>query len=70
MDKRDLNKKCENCRYFRPDVVNMHQGKCHINPPAVFPVMQPNHTLGFTSGHPPTLRDSWCGEHEETTMLH
>lgn len=70
MDKNDIGKMCENCRFFRPDVANMQQGKCQINAPVSIPVPQANGAIGFTSGHPPTLRNSWCGQYEALTLLH
>ena len=61
---------CENCKFFRPDPVNMKNGKCHHKSPTGYPLPQPNGSISYVASHPPVERNSWCGDYIEAAIEH
>ena len=54
----DAAKSCAGCAHFAALAE-----ECRKNPPAVFPIMQPQ-GIAFVAGFPPMKPTNWCGSFE------
>lgn len=63
-----MTERCENCRYFKPDVkdVDFSPGRCRRNAPKAFPY----HTMAATfTEYPRIASGDWCGEYARKETL-
>lgn len=59
--------RCDECKHFRANTVEMDKGECRYNPPRAFLVGSPGglHGQSVMQIHaywPPVLRDAWCSK--------
>ena len=65
----DVEKCCENCRYFSPNGTDDERGDCRRHAPVPSSVRTDRHRAEgfatFDSYWPTMSHDDWCGEFEE-----
>ena len=57
------NQKCGNCKFWREQMLQKHQGSCCINPPVAVPIPSQG-GLGVTGIWPASISTDWCAKWE------
>lgn len=64
IDDKDVGHNCGNCRFSRPDMKNLEQRSCVIEPPASIALPSPNGQVQWMASVTPVPASHWCGKHE------